>query len=77
MKYIDNFDIFTFDFVGGACCKTVTLSQYELFKLGNYIMTHFEDKMPTYKEINDFVRLDCDKFFATIGKFYDPEDSEE
>ena len=70
MKYAEDFDIFEFEFTGRAYRKTMNLGRSALYKLGCYVAAHFGDTMPTWREINNFVGFDCDKFFEWLDNPY-------
>ena len=66
MRFTDEFDIFNFEFYGGAYTKTVVLEQEEMCMLEDYIKCSLGDTLPSRKDINEFVQFDCEDFFDAL-----------
>ncbi len=68
MKYVADFDILEFEFWGRAMGMVYNLTNEQMRKLEQHIISFFEGETPTNEDINTFVWLGCEDFFEAIEK---------
>ena len=77
MKFTDEFDVFSFEFWGGAYNRVRDLSDDEMYMLEEHIRCCLGDTLPSKGDINDFVWFGCDDFFEAIDDLYKVDEDEE